>query len=122
MASGLSHPKREERDSFHSGRFLLEIPSLRRVGLDYSEEVHPLVKNLNPRNGYLRQTTSMADKMENITKMPQVGVLKRPSFLFEGLSSPKKFDLQRTPLTKKCCHVSNHPCSKISIGKVLTIV
>jgi hypothetical protein len=69
MASCLSHPERKERHIFYSGRFLLEIPSLRRVGLDYSEEVHPLVKNLNPRKGYLRQTTSMADERENITKM-----------------------------------------------------
>ena len=35
-----------------------------RVDLDYYEEVQQLVKNLNPRQGYLRQMVGIADKME----------------------------------------------------------
>ena len=42
--------------------------------------------------------------------MPQVGVLKRPSFLSKGLSLPTKLDLHRSPPppSQKCCHVRNH--------------
>ena len=35
-----------------------------------------------------------------ILKMPQVGVLWRPSFLSKGFRLPKKLNLRRTPLAK----------------------
>ena len=35
-----------------------------RVDLDYYEEVQQLVKNFNPRQGYLRQMVGIGDKME----------------------------------------------------------
>ena len=51
---------------------------------------------------------SMLDKMENDDKKSWVGVLQWPSFLSESLRLPKKLDLRRTSLAKKCWHVGNH--------------
>ena len=56
----------------------------------------------------------------------QVGVLRSQSFLYEALRLPKKLDLRRTPLQKKCYHVGNHvifhPCTKFSTKGLLTVV
>ena len=57
-----------------------------RVGVDYGEEMHRLVKNFNPRQGYLRQqlvhqTRRKQNNNIKIPKLPQVGVLWRPIFL-----------------------------------------
>jgi hypothetical protein len=38
-------------------------------------------------------------------KMPCVGILQSPSYLYEGLRLPMKLNVWRTPPTKKCSHV-----------------
>ena len=76
------------------------------VNLDYGEEVHWSVRNFSPRQGYLSWYGGQGGK--TIKSIPQVGVLRRPSFLSEGLRLPKKLDLWRTLLAKKCCHVGRH--------------
>jgi hypothetical protein len=60
---------------------------------------------------------------KRIVKMPRVGVLWRPSFLYEGSRPPKKLDLQRTPQQKvmpywQPCHFSSmlEVLHQISLG------
>ena len=51
----------------------------------------------------------MLEKDEKTIKHSiQVGVLRRPSFMFEAFRLPKILDLWRTPPSKKCGHVDNH--------------
>ena len=51
-------------------------PISQRIGLDYSGEVHQLVKNFNPKKAYLRQRLVWRTRGKyNTLKMPQVGVL-----------------------------------------------
>jgi hypothetical protein len=79
-----------------------------RVSLDYSEKVHWLVSNFNPRQGYIWDvgwyggqdgSTSFFNFFDE--KIPQVRVLQRPCFLSKVLRLPNKLDLQRTPSNKK---------------------
>ena len=52
----------------------------------------------------------VANKMENLlNKIPQVGVIQRPSFLSKGLRLPKKLDLQRTHLVKSVVRLATMP-------------
>jgi hypothetical protein len=59
-------------------------------------------------------------------KMPQVGVLRSPSFLFEGLRLAMKLDLRRIPLARSVAMLVAmsffHPCLRFSTGEVLAIV
>ena len=58
--------------------------------------------------------------------MPQVGVLQRSNFLFEGLRLPKKLDLRRTPLAKSVAMLVSmlffHLCLKFSTKEVWAVV
>ena len=71
------------------------------VALTHGEEVHWSVKNCCPK---IRQWLVWRTRWKN-NEMPRIGPLWRPSFLFEDFRFLKKFDLQRTPLPNKYCHV-----------------
>ena len=61
----------------------------------------PIDREFVPKKRLFDAKVGMANKMEILIRMPRVGVLTRPSFLFKGSRLPKKFDLQRTPLAQK---------------------
>jgi hypothetical protein len=102
----------------------------RKASLDCSEDMHRSIENLYPKKGWFDAKVGMANKMENLIRIPRVGVLTRSSFLFKGSRLPQKFDLQRTPLAhknKNVCHVGKpchffHSCLKFSTENILVVV
>ena len=71
-----------------------------------------------PKSVILKRENNSAKFSSRKKAFIQVGALRRPSYLSEALRLPKKLDLQRTPLQKKCRHVGNHVIFP-SIYKVL---
>ena len=55
-------------------------------------------------------------------KLPQVGVLRMPSFLSKSLRLPKKHDLWRTSLTKKCCYGGNNVDNHVILSFMLEVL
>ena len=92
--------------------FRVFLASVIRIGLDYDKEVHLSVKNFSPRQGFLRQWLICQRRWKRkfvffyfiFFWKPQVGVLWRPAFLYEGMMLPRKLDLQRTSPGKKYCN------------------
>ena len=82
------------------------------VGLDYAEEVHVSVLNINQRQRLLEATVGMVDKMEKIQKTKSN---KRFELEFSGGqgSCPMGFEVAqetRSPENSlaKYCHVGSH--------------
>jgi len=81
-----------------------------RASLHYGEEVHQSVKNYSPRHGYLRQAGEDEKTIKNASifnwswSSPEAKFNSYPWVL----RSPKKLDLQRTPLPKSVRHIGSH--------------
>ena len=100
----------------------------RSVGLEYGEEVHWSVKDFSPKTRLFEGTVGMVDKMEKrFLKEPRVGVLRKPSFLYEGLRLPRSnlnyggFPEGKGVATLVAMSHFN-PCLKLCIGEVFDMV
>jgi hypothetical protein len=108
------------------GIYLKLIKVIRKMLTCNRLDLETLKSGLDMLNILPRECSQQDGKNNLFFEMPKVGVLRRPSFLSEGLKWPKVLDLQRTPLTKNVAMLTVmsffHPCLKSSVTKMLPIV
>ena len=79
-----------------------------------------------PKRVILKRENDSANISPRKKYFIQVGVLRRPSFLFEALRLPKNLDLQRTPLQKSVPTLATmsffHPCTKFYTKGLLVVL